>query len=170
MLSRSPCVYRTLSRSLSAASQVSNLGIQQSLSGHSICSQFVYRESQLRRYLAPSNAFLCRYFRTSAVSNDELVTVNTPPFAESVTEGDVRWEKAVGDSVADDEVVCEVETDKTSIQVPTRGRVEAGTPLFRLQKGAAPAAKAAPSAATEDIPPQPSISAPPPAPPPPGDY
>uniref|UniRef100_A0A3B3XLM6 Dihydrolipoyllysine-residue succinyltransferase component of 2-oxoglutarate dehydrogenase complex, mitochondrial n=1 Tax=Poecilia mexicana TaxID=48701 RepID=A0A3B3XLM6_9TELE len=167
MLSRSPCVYRTLSRSLSAASQVSNLGIQQSLSGHSICSQFVYRESQLRRYLAPSNAFLCRYFRTSAVSNDELVTVNTPPFAESVTEGDVRWEKAVGDSVADDEVVCEVETDKTSIQVPTRGRVEAGTPLFRLQKGAAPAAKAAPSAATEDIPPQPSISAPPPAPPPP---
>ncbi|XP_007552962.1 dihydrolipoyllysine-residue succinyltransferase component of 2-oxoglutarate dehydrogenase complex, mitochondrial-like [Poecilia formosa] len=186
MLSRSPCVYRTLSRSLSAASQVSNLGIQQSLSGHSICSQFVYRESQLRRYLAPSNAFLCRYFRTSAVSNDELVTVNTPPFAESVTEGDVRWEKAVGDSVADDEVVCEVETDKTSIQVPTPaagvieellipdgGRVEAGTPLFRLQKGAAPAAKAAPSAATEDIPPQPSISAPlppPPAPPPPGDY
>ncbi|XP_008396097.1 dihydrolipoyllysine-residue succinyltransferase component of 2-oxoglutarate dehydrogenase complex, mitochondrial-like [Poecilia reticulata] len=184
MLSRSPCVYRTLSRSLSAASQVYNLGIQQSLSGHSICSQFVYRKSQLRRYLAPSNAFLCRYFRTSAVCNDELVTVNTPPFAESVTEGDVRWEKAVGDSVADDEVVCEVETDKTSIQVPTPaagvieellipdgGRVEAGTPLFRLRKGAAPAAKAAPSAATEDIPPpQPSTSAPlppPPAPSPP---
>lgn len=41
-----------------------------------------------------------------------MVTVNTPAFAESVTEGDVRWEKAIGDSVAEDEVVCEIETDK----------------------------------------------------------
>lgn len=81
-----------------------------------------------------------------------MVTVKTPAFAESVTEGDVRWEKgnvwiifsvsqllefhivkavrlmlliclhikwkafylfiAVGDSVAEDEVVCEIETDK----------------------------------------------------------
>uniref|UniRef100_A0A087XPU4 Dihydrolipoyllysine-residue succinyltransferase component of 2-oxoglutarate dehydrogenase complex, mitochondrial n=1 Tax=Poecilia formosa TaxID=48698 RepID=A0A087XPU4_POEFO len=191
MLSRSPCVYRTLSRSLSAASQVSRQEATRRAKPELWNPACLQRR---RRYLAPSNAFLCRYFRTSAVSNDELVTVNTPPFAESVTEGDVRWEKeAVGDSVADDEVVCEVETDKTSIQVPTPaagvieellipdgGRVEAGTPLFRLQKGelasnflAAPAAKAAPSAATEDIPPQPSISAPlppPPAPPPPGDY
>lgn len=108
---------------------------------------------------------------------DELVTVNTPAFAESITEGDVRWEKAVGDSVTEDEVVCEVETDKTSVQVPTPiagvieellvpdgGRVEPGTPLFKLRKGAAPAAKAAPSPAPEDIPPpppppQPSTSA-----------
>ncbi|XP_027895286.1 dihydrolipoyllysine-residue succinyltransferase component of 2-oxoglutarate dehydrogenase complex, mitochondrial-like [Xiphophorus couchianus] len=181
MLSRSPCVYLTLRRSLSAASQVYNLGIQQSLWGHSICTQFVYRKSQLRRCLASSDSFLCRYFRTSAVYNDELITVNTPPFAESVTEGDVKWEKAVGDSVTEDEVVCEVETDKTSIQVPTPaagvieellipdgGRVESGTPLFKLRKGAPPSAKAAPSAATEDVlpppppPPQPSISAPPP--------
>ncbi|KAM4713122.1 dihydrolipoyllysine-residue succinyltransferase component of 2-oxoglutarate dehydrogenase complex, mitochondrial-like [Anableps anableps] len=176
MLSRSPCVYRTLSRSLAAASQVYNLGIQQSLSGHSLCSQFIYRKSQLCGFLAPSNAYLCRYFRTSAIHNDELITVNTPAFAESVTEGDVRWEKAVGDTVAEDEVVCEVETDKTSVQVPTPvagvieellipdgGRVEPGTPLFKLRKGA-PAAKAASSPATEDVPPplpppQPSNSA-----------
>ncbi|KAL0602011.1 Dihydrolipoyllysine-residue succinyltransferase component of 2-oxoglutarate dehydrogenase complex, mitochondrial, partial [Plecturocebus cupreus] len=62
-------------------------------------------------------------------SKDELVTVKTPAFAESVTEGDVRWEKeagfyhvdqaglelltsTVGDTVAEDEVVCEIETDK----------------------------------------------------------
>ncbi|XP_054875992.1 dihydrolipoyllysine-residue succinyltransferase component of 2-oxoglutarate dehydrogenase complex, mitochondrial-like [Poeciliopsis prolifica] len=179
MLSRSPAVCRTLSRSLSAASQVYNLDIEQRLLGHSICTQFVYRKSQLRRYLAPSNAFLCRYFRASAVCNDELVTVNTPPFAESITEGDVRWEIAVGDSVTEDEVVCEVETDKTSVQVPAPaagvieellipdgGRVETGSPLFKLRKGAAPAAKAAPSAAAEDVlpppppPPQPSIPAP----------
>ena len=40
-------------------------------------------------------------------------TVNCPPFAESITEGDVRWEKAVGDSVEEDETVGEIETDKT---------------------------------------------------------
>ena len=28
-----------------------------------------------------------------------------------------RWEKQVGDTVAVDEVVCEVETDKTSVPV-----------------------------------------------------
>ena len=28
-----------------------------------------------------------------------------------------RWEKQVGDSVAVDEVVCEIETDKTSVPV-----------------------------------------------------
>uniref|UniRef100_A0A667YIK0 Dihydrolipoyllysine-residue succinyltransferase component of 2-oxoglutarate dehydrogenase complex, mitochondrial n=1 Tax=Myripristis murdjan TaxID=586833 RepID=A0A667YIK0_9TELE len=102
---------------------------------------------------------------------DELVTVKTPAFAESVTEGDVRWEKAVGDTVAEDEVVCEIETDKTSVQVPSPaagvieellvpdgGRVEGGTPLFKLRKGAeAPAAAA---------PPPPSAAPPPPPPPP----
>lgn len=65
-----------------------------------------------------SSVFTVRYFRTTAVHRDEVVTVNTPAFAESVTEGDVRWEKAVGDTVAEDEVVCEIETDKTSVQVP----------------------------------------------------
>ena len=27
-----------------------------------------------------------------------------PAFADSISEGDIRWEKAVGDSVAEDEV------------------------------------------------------------------
>uniref|UniRef100_A0A3Q2Q506 Dihydrolipoyllysine-residue succinyltransferase component of 2-oxoglutarate dehydrogenase complex, mitochondrial n=1 Tax=Fundulus heteroclitus TaxID=8078 RepID=A0A3Q2Q506_FUNHE len=177
MLSRSPCVYRTLGRFLSAASPVHNLGIQQNVSGLSLCSQLIYRKSQPCGFLAPSDVYSRRHFRTSAVYKDELVTVNTPAFAESITEGDVRWEKVVGDSVTEDEVVCEVETDKTSVQVPTPvagvieellvpdgGRVEPGTPLFKLRTGAAPAAKAAPSPATEDVthpapPPQPSISA-----------
>lgn len=35
-----------------------------------------------------------------------------PPFAESVSEGDVRWEKKVGDQVKEDDVLCEIETDK----------------------------------------------------------
>ena len=42
-----------------------------------------------------------------------------PAFAESISEGDIRWEKAEGDSVGVDEVICEVETDKTSVPVPS---------------------------------------------------
>uniref|UniRef100_A0A669B7F5 Dihydrolipoyllysine-residue succinyltransferase component of 2-oxoglutarate dehydrogenase complex, mitochondrial n=1 Tax=Oreochromis niloticus TaxID=8128 RepID=A0A669B7F5_ORENI len=108
-------------------------------------------------------------------SGDEVVTVKTPAFAESVTEGDVRWEKAVGDTVSEDEVVCEIETDKTSVQVPSPasgvieellvpdgGKVEGGTPLFKLRKGAAETPKAeAPAAAA---PPPPSAAPPPPPP------
>lgn len=103
------------------------------------------------------------------------MVIKTPAFAESVSEGDVRWEKAVGDSVAEDEVVCEIETDKTSVQVPSPaagvieellvpdgGKVEGGTPLFKLRKGAvaAEAAKADPSPAAE----APAAAPPPPTP------
>uniref|UniRef100_A0A665UP11 Dihydrolipoyllysine-residue succinyltransferase component of 2-oxoglutarate dehydrogenase complex, mitochondrial n=1 Tax=Echeneis naucrates TaxID=173247 RepID=A0A665UP11_ECHNA len=124
-------------------------------------------------YPSSANVFHFRYFKTSAVHRDEVVTVKTPAFAESVTEGDVRWEKAVGDSVTEDEVVCEIETDKTSVQVPAPaagvieellvpdgGKVEGGTPLFKLRKGAV-AAKAAPSPAAEE----PAAAAAPPPPP-----
>ena len=31
----------------------------------------------------------CRYY----VTDDEVRVVHTPPFADSVTEGDVRWDK-----------------------------------------------------------------------------
>uniref|UniRef100_A0A8C9FSW3 Dihydrolipoyllysine-residue succinyltransferase component of 2-oxoglutarate dehydrogenase complex, mitochondrial n=1 Tax=Pavo cristatus TaxID=9049 RepID=A0A8C9FSW3_PAVCR len=118
-----------------------------------------------------------RYFRTTAVHRDDVVTVNTPAFAESVTEGDVRWEKAVGDTVAEDEVVCEIETDKTSVQVPAPaagvieallvpdgGKVEGGTPLFKLRKTGAAPAKAKPAAAPPPPPaaPEPVAAAPPP--------
>ncbi|KAF3849830.1 hypothetical protein F7725_019549 [Dissostichus mawsoni] len=123
------------------------------------------------------NVFHIRYFRTSAVHRDEVVTVNTPAFAESVTEGDVRWEKAVGDSVSEDEVVCEIETDKTSVQVPAPAsgvieellvpdgeKVESGMPLFKLRKGAAPAPAAEAPAAAPPPPPPPALTAMPPVP------
>ncbi|XP_074472355.1 dihydrolipoyllysine-residue succinyltransferase component of 2-oxoglutarate dehydrogenase complex, mitochondrial-like [Sebastes fasciatus] len=173
MLSRSRCAYRTLGRSLSAVSQANNVLVRQSVSGLPVCSQLVYRNSQPCEFPSSANVFHIRYFKTSAVHRDEVVTVKTPAFAESVSEGDVRWEKAVGDSVSEDEVVCEIETDKTSVQVPAPasgvieellvpdgGKVEGGTPLFKLRKGAV-AAKAAPSPAA-DAP----AAAPPPPPPP----
>ncbi|XP_074643001.1 dihydrolipoyllysine-residue succinyltransferase component of 2-oxoglutarate dehydrogenase complex, mitochondrial-like [Tubulanus polymorphus] len=111
----------------------------------------------------------------------EVHVVKTPPFAESVTEGDVRWEKGVGDAVEVDEVVCEIETDKTSIPVPAPSagvieellvedgdRVEPGYDLFKLntegvaaakpKEAAAAAPPAEPAAATQ--PPPPTAAAP----------
>nr|CAD7570659.1 unnamed protein product [Timema californicum] len=53
-----------------------------------------------------------RTFQSSAVMCEESKIVVVPNFADSVSEGDVRWEKAVGDQVSVDEVVVEIETDK----------------------------------------------------------
>ncbi|KAM9292090.1 dihydrolipoyllysine-residue succinyltransferase component of 2-oxoglutarate dehydrogenase complex, mitochondrial isoform 2-T2 [Morus bassanus] len=130
-----------------------------SLSGVAGSQGLAYTNSR-KLVVNSSSVFTVRYFRTTAVRRDDVVTVNTPAFAESVTEGDVRWEKAVGDTVAEDEVVCEIETDKTSVQVPAPaagvieallvpdgGKVEGGTPLFKLRKTGAAPAKAKPAAA-----------------------
>ena len=47
------------------------------------------------------------------------VDVMVPTLGESVTEATVStWFKAVGDSVAQDEMLCELETDKVSVEVP----------------------------------------------------
>uniref|UniRef100_A0A673ZQ54 Dihydrolipoyllysine-residue succinyltransferase component of 2-oxoglutarate dehydrogenase complex, mitochondrial n=1 Tax=Salmo trutta TaxID=8032 RepID=A0A673ZQ54_SALTR len=122
---------------------------------------------------ARSSVFQIRYFKTSSACRNEVITVKTPAFAESVTEGDVRWEKAVGDSVKEDEVVCEIETDKTSVQVPSPAagvieellvpdgdKVEGGQALFKLRKGAV-AAQAAEAPAAIAAPPPPAAATPP---------
>lgn len=44
--------------------------------------------------------------------DNEIRDVVVPALAESLSEGDIRWMKAVGDQVNEDEVVAEVETDK----------------------------------------------------------
>ncbi|WP_127113700.1 2-oxoglutarate dehydrogenase complex dihydrolipoyllysine-residue succinyltransferase [Shimia sediminis] len=47
------------------------------------------------------------------------VDVMVPTLGESVTEATVStWFKAVGDSVKQDEMLCELETDKVSVEVP----------------------------------------------------
>ena len=49
----------------------------------------------------------------------EAVDVMVPTLGESVTEATVStWFKAVGDTVAQDEMLCELETDKVSVEVP----------------------------------------------------
>ena len=88
-----------------------------------------------------------------------------------------RWEKAVGDSVTEDEVLCEIETDKTSVPVPSPAAgvieellvedgstVAPGAKLLKLKLGAggAPAAPKPAAAAPEPV----AAAAPPPPPPP----
>jgi len=97
------------------------------------------------------------------------VDVMVPTLGESVTEATVStWFKAVGDSVAQDEMLCELETDKVSVEVPAPAAgvlteiiaaegatVDATAKLAVLSSGgaaaAAPAAAAAaPAAATTE--------------------
>ncbi|KAG8177052.1 hypothetical protein JTE90_024939 [Oedothorax gibbosus] len=66
------------------------------------------------------------YFHTSRYLRDEIREIKCPQLAESLSEGDIRWDKAVGDQVKEDDVICEVETDKTSVPVhaPVAGVIE----------------------------------------------
>ena len=101
---------------------------------------------------------------TPAASNGSGTVVTMPALGESVTEGTVtRWLKNVGDSVALDEALLEVSTDKvdteipspaagilTSIEVPADTTVAVGARLAVIGgvqgASAAPATPAAPAA------------------------
>lgn len=123
-----------------------------------------------------------------------MADIEMPQLGETVTEGTItRWFKQVGDSIAVDEVLFEVSTDKVDTEVPSPiagviaeivvpegDTVEVGTVLAVLGDGAgapaAPAAEApapaaevpAPAPAPEPAPaPAPAAAAPPPAPTPP---
>ena len=90
---------------------------------------------------------------------NEVVTIESPTFAESIKEGDITFDKKVGDSVKEDEIVAKIETDKTTIEIkaPKAGVIEellvadgstitANLPIIKLKVGAA-AGASAPSAA-----------------------
>jgi 2-oxoglutarate dehydrogenase E2 component (dihydrolipoamide succinyltransferase) len=111
----------------------------------------------------------------SAPANERTVDVMVPALGESVTEATVAtWFKAVGDAVAQDEMLCELETDKVSVEVPSpaSGRlaeilaapgttVAAGGRLATVTAGAtgAPAPAAAEPAAAPAAAPAPAKSA-----------
>ena len=89
------------------------------------------------------------------------VDVMVPTLGESVTEATVSaWFKAVGDVVAQDEMLCELETDKVSVEVPSPAAgtlteitapqgatVDASARLAVISSSGAVAAPAAPAAA-----------------------
>lgn len=56
----------------------------------------------------------------AAASGSASVDVMVPTLGESVTEATVStWFKKVGDTIAQDEMLCELETDKVSVEVPS---------------------------------------------------
>jgi len=103
-------------------------------------------------------------------------TVTMPQLGETVTEGTIlRWAKQPGDSVAEDEVLLEISTDKVDTEVPSpvagvlqeilvpEGQtVEVGTALATIAtegEAASPPAAAEPAAA-EPTAPEPTPQAP----------
>ena len=87
--------------------------------------------------------------------------IRVPTLGESVAEATVgTWFKKVGDTIAVDEILCELETDKVTVEVPSPAAgvlteivaaagesVEPGGLLGQLTAGAAGAATSAPAAA-----------------------
>jgi 2-oxoglutarate dehydrogenase E2 component (dihydrolipoamide succinyltransferase) len=111
---------------------------------------------------APSDA-------ESAPANESSIEIQVPALGESVSEATVStWFKKVGDAVLQDEMLCELETDKVSVEVPSPASgtlaeiyaengatVEAGGKLGRIAGGGAAArapVAAAGSAAAEQAP------------------
>ena len=94
-------------------------------------------------------------------ADGKSVDVMVPALGESVTEATVSsWFKAVGESVAADDILCELETDKVSVEVPAPASgklaeiltpegvtVEAGGKLAVIS-GAGAAAAGTPAAAS----------------------
>ncbi len=111
---------------------------------------------------APAPAKAAAPAPTAASSGgDASVDVMVPTLGESVAEATVAsWFKKVGDSVTQDEMLCELETDKVSVEVPAPASgvlteilaaegatVEAGGKLAVMSAGEG--AAAAPAAAPE---------------------
>jgi 2-oxoglutarate dehydrogenase E2 component (dihydrolipoamide succinyltransferase) len=107
-----------------------------------------------------------------ASSESAPMDIMVPTLGESVTEATVStWFKKVGDSVAADEMLCELETDKVSVEVPAPAAgtlseilagegdtVEAGGKLGIMTAGAGAAAAAPSPEPTKDPEPAPAAS------------
>ncbi|WP_321366230.1 2-oxoglutarate dehydrogenase complex dihydrolipoyllysine-residue succinyltransferase [uncultured Celeribacter sp.] len=103
--------------------------------------------------------------KPAASGASESVDIMVPTLGESVTEATVAtWFKAVGDSFEADEMLCELETDKVSVEVPAPAAgtltaivanegdtVAAGGKLAEMSSGAGGAA-AKPAAAPASAP------------------
>lgn len=151
--------------------------------GKRSCRQFLPQDVALHRTVS---VLPLRTLHTSTSLYDDIKVVKVPAFADSISEGDVRFEKVVGDSVREDEVVAEIETDKTSVPVPAPvagvvhellvpdgSTVQPGTDLYSIKAGTgaegapaseseAPSETPAPSSQPPPPPEAPSTPAPPP--------
>jgi 2-oxoglutarate dehydrogenase E2 component (dihydrolipoamide succinyltransferase) len=106
------------------------------------------------------------------------IQITVPTLGESITEATVaKWFKNVGDAVAADETLVELETDKVTLEVPAPSsgvlqeilvvdgsNVEVGAVLGSIAEGDAPAAAPAKAAVAAPAPAKPAAAAPAPAP------
>lgn len=170
---KKPSLGRSLNRSLSLLRKEV---VSVSSKATSSCTNFDILQSTSQSSKRFPSFYEVRHFKTSTIFYDEFQIVHTPPFAESITEGDVRWEKEVGDSVEADEVIGEIETDKTALPIVSPaagvieelfvedgGRVEKNDQLFKLKLGGGGGKPAPPK---EDTPKKAAPAIPPPPPPP----
>ncbi len=103
------------------------------------------------------------------------VTVSMPQLGETVTEGTIlSWAKQVGDTIAEDEVLLEISTDKVDTEVPSPAggviqeilvpegeTVEVGTPLVIIADPAEAVTAVEPAApADAAVPAEPAAAAP----------
>lgn len=112
-----------------------------------------------------------RTFHISSKYLNDTVSIDVPAFAESIKEGTIKLLKKPGEAVKADEIVAQIETDKTTLDVisPQNGVIESSlvednsvvtafAKVFTLKTGAA----ATPAAAAES---KPTEATPPPPPP-----
>lgn len=104
-----------------------------------------------------------------------MTTINMPQLGETVVEGTIlKWLKKEGESIAQDEPLFEISTDKVDTEVPSPAAgtvtkilvqegqtVGVGTPLAEIDAGEGQAAGAEPAAAGAATPAQPPADAPP---------
>ncbi|XP_054710320.1 dihydrolipoyllysine-residue succinyltransferase component of 2-oxoglutarate dehydrogenase complex, mitochondrial-like [Uloborus diversus] len=167
------CSSRLLTKTLKSASSIhfSRINFKNKSQWRiQYCSRLLFSTKQSSEKLCFQNLTYCRtvarsprknsqfyYLHTSQNLRNEIREIKVPQLAESLSEGDIRWDKAVGDQVAEDDVICEVETDKTSVPIhaPAAGVIEEilvedgatvqpGMSICKLRVGAgkgAPAAK-----------------------------
>lgn len=153
---------------------------------HGPSSQIVKDTAQFRNFSITSKTSFQQTLLRLARKN-----VVVPQLAESLSEGDVRFEKSVGDIVSEDELLASIETDKTSVPVnsPIAGKiveflvedsstVKPGQSILVIDTDAAgqqaaaespkkPAAPEVEHQAAQPEPPAARSSPPPPSPPPP---
>jgi 2-oxoglutarate dehydrogenase E2 component (dihydrolipoamide succinyltransferase) len=114
---------------------------------------------------AGSSAATAAPVAATAAAPSAAVDVMVPTLGESVSEATVStWFKKVGDTVAQDEMLCELETDKVSVEVPApaagvlteilaaEGATVAAGGKLAVLGGASASAAAAPTAAAAPAP------------------
>jgi 2-oxoglutarate dehydrogenase E2 component (dihydrolipoamide succinyltransferase) len=133
-------------------SKLASIGRNESVRRFSAKREINLRGSMMNlpeiRNHSPSITFL--FTRRNSSGNGERI-VKTPHMADSITEGELaRFEKKIGESVKENEVVAIIETDKVDIEVssPVNGTiagffvnpgdvVKVGSDLFKVRLGEA---------------------------------